>query len=78
MSRGVDDINLMVLPETGRRSGGNSNTTLALLLHPIHLGRTLVYFTNFVLFSGIKEHTFRHCGLTGINVSNNADVTNFL
>ena len=36
VSGGVNDVDLVLLPETGGSSGGNGNTALLLLLHPVH------------------------------------------
>mmetsp|Transcript_132112 Transcript_132112/g.381949 ORF Transcript_132112/g.381949 Transcript_132112/m.381949 type:complete len:468 (-) Transcript_132112:328-1731(-) len=48
VARSVDDIDTVVLPRTGGGSGGDSDTTLLLLFHPVHCGATLVHFTDFV------------------------------
>ena len=36
------------LPEGGGSSRGNGDTTLLLLLHPVHGGGTVMYLTNLV------------------------------
>src|SRR5699024_4130070 len=42
VTRGVNDVDLVAFPETGNSSGGNGNTALLLLLHPVSGGRAVV------------------------------------
>src|SRR5207247_8392743 len=78
--RCVDNIDAMVvaipLPETGRRSAGNRDTALLLLLHPVHCRRTLVDLTNLMSDTGVVQDTFGCRGLTGITVGHDADIPN--
>ena len=70
-------IELLVhtFPETSSRSGGNSNTSLLFLFHPVHGGGTIVYFPNFVRQASVKQNTFRSGSLARVYVSNNANIT---
>ena len=76
---GVDEVDLVlgvvVVPEGSRSSGGNRDTTLLLLLHPVHRSTTIVYFTDLVGQTRIKEDTLRRSRLTGIDVGHDADVS---
>jgi hypothetical protein len=81
VSRGVDDVDTMLLellchagPETGSGSGGNRDTTLLLLLHPVHNGSAVVNLTNLVRYAGVKKYAFGRRCLTGINVRHDADI----
>ena len=71
---GVDDVDLVVAPETGRRSGGDGDTTLLLLLHPVHDGGTVVHFTDLVADAGVEEDALGRRRLAGIDVRHDADV----
>ena len=79
MSWGVDEVDLVlgvvVVPEGSRSSGGNRDTTLLLLLHPVHRSATIVYFTDLVGQTRIKEDTLRRSRLTGIDVGHDADIS---
>ena len=51
---GIDNVNPVAFPLAGRRSGGNGDTTLLLLGHPVHGRRTLVRFAHAVNASGVE------------------------
>jgi len=70
----VNDVQALVVPETGRCSGRDRDATLLLLLHPVHRGRAIVNFTDLVALTGIVEHTFGGRGLAGINMSHDAEI----
>ena len=78
VARSVDDVDPVVGPEACRRGGGNSNSALLLLDHPVHGRRTLVNFADLVVLTGVVEDPLRGRGLAGIDVSHDADVSNFL
>ena len=82
MPGSVDDVDavliellLHALPKTGRRCGGDRNTTLLFLLHPVHGGRTIVYLTDLMRETCIKQYPLSGGGLTSIHVGNNTDIT---
>ena len=62
------------IPETGRRSRGNGNTPLLLLLHPVHRRRAIMHFADFIGLAGIIQDTFRSGRLAGINMGHDADI----
>src|SRR5690606_17419709 len=51
----VDDVDLVVVPEGGGSSRGNSDTPLLLLLHPVHRRRTLMGLTELVVDPGVEQ-----------------------
>ncbi len=71
---GVDDVDQMVFPETGRRGRRDGDAALLLLSHPVHGRRALVGLTDLVVLAGVEEDAFGRRGLTGINVGHDADV----
>ncbi len=77
MPRGVDNVELVALPEAGGGGGLNGDTTLSFLFHEVHGGSAVVYFTDFVDFSGKFEDTFGSGSFAGVHVGENADVAIF-
>lgn len=82
VSRGVDDVEAMLrelhghtFPEGSGRSGGDRDATLLFLLHPVHGGGAIMHFTDFVVYTGVKQNTLGSSGLTGVDVSGDTDVT---
>ena len=78
VTRGVDDVDTVVLPETGRSSGSDGYTTLLLLLHPVHRCGAIVGLTDFMSFSRIKQDTLGCGSFTGIDVRHDTDVSGHL
>jgi hypothetical protein len=74
VSRGINDIDAVIAPETGRRGRGNRNAAFLLLDHPVHRRRTLVHLANLVIDAGVIEHSFGRSGLTGIDMRHDADI----
>ena len=50
MARRVDDVDAVVVPETGGRGGGDRDAALLLLLHPVHRRGTVMHFADLVGF----------------------------
>ena len=78
MSRGVNDVDLVVFPEACGGSGGNGDTALLLLLHPVHGGGTVVHLTDLVGDTGVVKDSLGSGCLTGVNVRHDADVANLI
>src|SRR6056297_1051354 len=78
VSGGINNIDTMVLPETGGCSGRNSNTTLLLLLHPVHGRSAIMDFAELMGYTGVKKDPLSCCCFTGIDMSHNADITCFI
>src|SRR5580765_3705428 len=72
VSRCIDNIDavfdVIARPETGRRSRGNCNTALLLLLHPVHRGRAFVDFADLVRNTRIEQNALRRRGLTRVDL----------
>ena len=74
----VDDVDIDVAPLAGRRGRRDRNAAFLLLRHPVHGRRTIMHFTDLVCTTGVVEDALRGSGLTGIDVSHDADVSTFL
>ena len=71
---GVDDVDLVVVPEAGGGGGGDGDPPLLLLLHPVHGGGAVVHLTDLVADTGVVEDALGRRRLTGIDVRHDADV----
>ena len=70
----VDDVDSVVVPECGGRGGRDGDAALALLLHPVHRGRTLVDLTDLVVATGVEEDPLGGGGLARVDVGHDPDV----
>ena len=78
VTRSVDNVDTVAFPETRRSGGGNCDTSLLLLLHPVHGGSALMGFTYFIVYAGVVEQYTLCCGgLTSINMRHDADISCF-
>ena len=82
---GINNVNTVLwkitshtLPERGGRSRSNRDTTLLLLLHPVHGCCTIMHFTNFVINAGVEQNAFCGCCLACVNVRRNTDIAVFV
>ena len=71
---GVDDVDLVVVPEGRRRGGRDGDAALLLLLHPVHRRRAVVNFTDLVRDAGVEQDPLGRRRLAGIDVGHDADV----
>ena len=78
MARRINNIDLMVLPETSCRRRGNGDPPLLLLLHPVHGGITIVHFANLVAFARVIENALSRCGFTRIDMCDDPNIPCFL
>ena len=69
----VDDVELVIVPETSGRSGLNGDTALGFLIHEVHGGFAVVNLTDLVDFSGKFENTLGGGCFAGVNVGEDAD-----
>jgi len=78
VSRGVDNVYLillvLVVPKSCSSGRGNSYTTLLLLHHPVHRCSPIMYLTNPVSFTCIKQDTLGSCCFTGVDVGHNPNI----
>ena len=70
----IDNVDAMVVPGAGRCRGGDRDATFALLGHPVHDRRALVYLANLVRAAGMEQHPLCDRGLASVNVGDDADV----
>ena len=77
VARGVDDVELVVIPETSGGGGLNGDAAFSFLIHEVHGGFAVVNLTDLVDFSGKFENTLGGGCLAGVNVGENADVAIF-
>ena len=74
VARRVDEMDLVLLPlerDRGRRDG---DAALALLLHPVHLGLTVVDLADLVDLARMEEEPFRHGGLARVDMRDHAEI----
>src|SRR6202034_138077 len=71
---GVDDVDLVVVPETGGGRGGDGDSALLLLLHPVHGGGAVVHLTDLVADTGVVEDALGRRRLAGVDVRHDSDV----
>ena len=74
VTRRVDDVDPVIVPETGRRSGRDRDAALLLLLHPVHRRSAVVHFTHPVENAGVEQDALRRRRLAGVDVRADADV----
>ena len=72
---GVDDVQALVAPEAGGRSGRDRDATLLLLLHPVHRGGAFVDFADLMGLAGVVEDPLGRRRLPGIDVGHDAEIT---
>ena len=77
MPRCVNNINVIISPAASCCSRGNGNTTLLLLLHPVHSSGAFMDFADLMRNTGIIQDTFCCCGFAGVNVCHDADISIF-
>ena len=74
---GVDDVELISLPEAGGGGGLDGDAALGFLFHEVHGGCAIVNFPDFVDLAGELENAFGGGRFARINVGENADVAVF-
>src|SRR5581483_1730684 len=77
----VDDVDAVLgivivhpFPEAGRGGRGDRDAALALLLHPVHHGGTVMNLADLVRYPGIEQDPLRGRRLTGVDVGTDTDV----
>ena len=78
VTRGVDDVQAAAAPVTGCGSGGDGDTTLLLLLHPVHSGGALVGLAYLVVDASIEQDALSRRGFARVDVSHYSDVSSVL
>ncbi len=77
VSRGVNNVQAVLVPLTSNSSRLNGNTTLSFLFHEVSSRFAIVYFTGLVDLAGELQDTLSGGGLTGINVGEDTNVSVF-
>ncbi len=75
---GIDDVDLVLVPETGRRRRRDRDAAFLLLRHPVHRGCTIVHLTDLVGDAGVVQDALGGSGLASIDVSHDADVADLV
>jgi hypothetical protein len=71
----VNDVDTMILPDTGGCGGANRDPPFLFLYHIVHGGRAVMDFADAMNFTGKIKHAFGCCCFAGIDVSHNADIS---
>src|SRR5262249_21464406 len=74
----VDDVDLMIFPVTGYGGTDDGDAALALLGHPVGGRLAFVHGADLVLEAGAVQDTLGRGGLAGIDMRDNADVSNLV
>src|SRR5690554_7745518 len=79
---GVDNVDavflvllLVSMPEGGNGSGGNGDTALLLLSHPVSGTGTVMDLAHLVVYASVIQDPFRGCGFARIDVRTNTDIS---
>src|SRR5258708_8934334 len=75
MAGRVDDIDAVIVPETGRRGRRDRDAALLLLLHPIHRGGAFMHLADLVGAASIVEHTLGGRRLASVDMRHDADIS---
>ncbi len=75
---GVDDVDLVLVPEARRRGGRDRDAALLLLGHPVHRGGAVVDLADLVSDARVVQDALGGGGLAGIDVSHDADVADLV
>jgi hypothetical protein len=74
MTRGIYNVDLMILPVAGGGSSGNSNTALFFLGHPIHYRSPIIHIPQLVGYAGVIQDPLSKRCFTCIDMRDNADI----
>src|SRR5208337_3070884 len=75
MAGGVDNVETLIMPESGRRGGRDGDAALLLLLHPVHGRGAVVDFADLMGLARVVEDALRRRRLSGIDVGHDAEIT---
>jgi hypothetical protein len=77
MPGSIDQIDVIPVPRTFRRGRSNRDASLLLFLHKIHNRGSVMNFADFMGLSAEIQNAFCHRRLARIDVSHDADISNF-
>ena len=75
---GVDDVDLVLVPEARDGGGGDGDTPLLLLFHPVGGRGTVVRLTDLVVDTGVEEDALSRRRLAGVDMRHDADVADLV
>ena len=78
MAGGVNDVDLVVVPEAGGGSRSNRDAAFLLLSHPVHGGCAIVDLTDLVGNTRVKQNALCRRGLSRIDVGHDANVADLV
>ena len=74
VARRINNVDANIAPGAGCGGRGNGDAAFLLLFHPIHGRSAFMDLSDAVRSAGIEQDALRRSGLTGIDVSHDADV----
>ncbi len=74
MAGSVDDVDVVVVPDTGGGGRGDRDPPLLLLLHPVHRGGAFVDLTDLVVATRVVEDALGQRRLARVDMSHDPDV----
>jgi len=75
---GVDDVDLVLVPEAGHGGRRDRDAALLLLLHPVGRRGTVVRLTELVVDARVEQDALGRRRLAGIDVRHDADVADLV
>ncbi len=78
VTRGVDDVDAVVVPDAGRRRRRDRDAALLLLRHVVHGRRAVVDLADLVALPGVVEDALGRGGLSRVDMGHDADVAGAL
>ena len=75
---GVDDVDLVTVPERGDGGGRNRDAAFLFLFHPVGRRGAIVRLADLVVDARVEQDAFRHGRLAGIDVSHDANVADLV
>ena len=75
---GVNNVDLVTVPERGDCGGRNRDAAFLFLFHPVGRRGTVVRLADLVVDARVEQDAFRHGRLAGIDVSHDANVADLV
>jgi hypothetical protein len=72
---GVDDVEALFFPESGRRGRRDGDAAFLLLVHPVHGRGAVVDFADLVRLTRVIQDPLGRRRLPGVDVRHDAEVT---
>ncbi len=78
VSGGVDDVDLVLAPDTGGGRAANGDAAFLFLHHKVHSGLPVMGLAEFMRAPGIVQYALGAGSLAGVNMRHNTYVSNFV